>query len=110
LLDYSDRRKSMMSCCSRTVKALLAKYREKSREDIQQTPNHDLTPRMCRTTFATLFQSEPRDLQDFLGHSTVDLTMEVYKKPITMRQRAAVEELEARLSGKVVAMPIRESA
>jgi integrase len=72
----------------------------------------DLTPRMCRTTFATLFQSDPRDLQDILGHSTVDLTMEVYKKPITMRQRAAVDELEARLRGKVVTMPAkaRESA
>jgi integrase len=70
----------------------------------------DLTPRMCRTTFATLFQSDPRDIQDILGHSTVDLTMEVYRRPITSRQVAAVEELEARLRGKVVTMKPMEKA
>jgi integrase len=68
----------------------------------------DLTPRMCRTTFATLFAGDPRDIQDILGHSTVNLTMAVYRKPIAARQLAAAEELDARLSGKVV--PIRQTA
>jgi integrase len=64
----------------------------------------DLTPRMCRTTFATLFQGDPRDVQDILGHSTVNLTMEFYRRPIAARQQASVEELEARLTGKVVTL------
>jgi len=45
----------------------------------------DLTFRMCRTTFATLYGGDPRDLQASLGHSTVDLTMRVYRKPILAR-------------------------
>lgn len=36
-----------------------------------------------------------------LGHASVNLTLEVYRKPITARQQAAVEELEARLRGRV---------
>jgi len=93
-----DRRASIAMC--KLVKAVCT-----------ATGISDLTPRMCRTTFATLFRSDPRDLQDILGHSTVNLTMEVYRKPITSRQRAAVGELEARLRGKVVTMPqIRETA
>jgi integrase len=67
----------------------------------------DLTFRMCRTTFATLFDGDPRDAQDILGHSTVNLTMRVYRKPIVARQQAAVEELDARLSGKVVRLEKR---
>jgi|SRR5579871_4725958 len=67
----------------------------------------DLTFRMCRTTFATLYNGDPRDAQDILGHSTLDLTMRVYRKPIAPRQQAGVEELDARLSGKVVKMKKR---
>jgi len=37
-------------------------------------------------------------------HIVVDLTMELYRKKITARQIAAVEELEARLRHKVVTM------
>jgi integrase len=70
----------------------------------------DLTPRMCRTTFATLFRSDPSDIQGILGHSTVDMTMEFYRKPIAARQVAAAEELEARLRGKVVTMKPVEKA
>jgi integrase len=70
----------------------------------------DLTFRMCRTTFTTLFEGDPKDAQAILGHSTVDLTMRVYKKPIAARQRASVEEIDARLSGKVVEMPRREES
>lgn len=70
----------------------------------------DLTPRMCRTTFATLFRGDPRDIQGILGHSTVDLTMNVYRHVITERQQASVDELEARLRGKVVMMKERKRA
>jgi len=68
----------------------------------------DLQFRQCRTTFATLFDGDPKDAQDILGHSTVDITMRVYKKSIAERQKASVEELEARLSRKVVQMPNTE--
>ena len=34
----------------------------------------------------------------------------LYQKPIAARQKASVEGLEARLTGKVVTMPVRESA
>jgi hypothetical protein len=34
----------------------------------------------------------------------------LYQKPIAARRKASVEGLEARLSGKVVTMPARESA
>jgi integrase len=67
----------------------------------------DLTFRMCRTTFATLYDGDYRDLQDTLGHSTVDITSGVYRKPQAARQKANIEELEARLTGKVVQMPAR---
>jgi integrase len=70
----------------------------------------DLQFKQCRTTFGTLFDGDPKDAQDILGHSTVDITMRYYKKSIAERQKASVEELESRLSGKVVQMPIRESA
>ena len=36
--------------------------------------------------------------------------MKRYKKPIAVRQKADVEELEARLSRKVVRMPARDKA
>lgn len=62
----------------------------------------DLTPPMCRTTFATLWRGDPRDVQGILGHHDLKLTMDVYKKPVMDRQQATVKELEARLSGKVV--------
>jgi integrase len=70
----------------------------------------DLDFRRCRTTFATLYDGDPRDLQAILGHSRIDMTMKRYKKPFTVRQQADVEELEARLSRKVVRMPAREKA
>ena len=66
--------------------------------------------RMCRTTFATLVRSDPADVQGILGHSTVDMTMGFYRKPITERRMAAAEELEARLRGKVVTMKPAEKA
>ena len=62
----------------------------------------DLTFGMCRTTFATLYRGDPGNVQDMLGHSTVDLPMRVYRKPVVARQIASVEELDVRLSGRVV--------
>lgn len=70
----------------------------------------DLDFRRCRTTFATLYDGDVRDLQAILGHSRPDMTMKRYKRPIVARQQADVEELEARLSRKVVRMPAREKA
>lgn len=62
----------------------------------------DLTFRQCRTTHATLYRGDPRDLQAALGHSDLKLTMGTYRKPIADRQQAAIDELEARLAGKVI--------
>jgi integrase len=68
----------------------------------------DLTFRMCRTTFTTLFEGDIRDAQAILGHGTADFTMRAYRKPIVERQRASLEELDARLSGKVVTLTPRK--
>jgi integrase len=69
-----------------------------------------LTFRHCRTTFATLYEGDPRDRQAILGHYSEEFTRRVYQKPILDRQKASVEGLDARFSGKVVMMPVRESA
>ena len=66
-----------------------------------------MTFRHCRTTFATLFEGDPRDRQAILGHHSEELTRREYQKPIAARQKASVE---ARYAGKVVTMPVRESA
>jgi integrase len=66
----------------------------------------DLTFRQCRTTLATQYRGDPRDLQEALGHADLKLTMNIYRKPILERQQAAMDELEARLAGKVV--PIKK--
>jgi len=70
----------------------------------------DLTFRMCRTTFATLYRGDPRDLQAALGHSDLKLTMGVYRKPIFDRQQAAADELEARIAKKVVSIDLAKGA
>jgi integrase len=64
--------------------------------------------RQCRTTFATLYEGDPRDRQAIMGHHSAEFTMRVYQKPIAARQQASVNELDARLSGKVVQMPRRK--
>jgi integrase len=70
----------------------------------------DLTFRMCRTTFATLYDGDPRDAQEEPGHSTLDMTMRVYRKSEDARLQADVEDMEARFTGKVVRLAKRESA
>jgi hypothetical protein len=69
-----------------------------------------MTFRHCGTTFATLYEGDPRDRQAIPGHHSEELTRRIYQKPIAARQKASVEGLEARLTGKVVTMPVRESA
>ena len=64
----------------------------------------------CRTTFAPLYEGDPRDRQAILGHYCEEFNRRVYRKPILDRQKASVNALEARLTGKVVTMPVRESA
>jgi integrase len=69
-----------------------------------------LTFRHCRTTFATLYEGDPRDRQAILGHHSEEFTRRIYQKPILDRQKASLNALEARFTGKVVTMPVRESA
>jgi integrase len=66
----------------------------------------DLTFRMCRTTFATLFDGDIADVQASLGHHAAEFTLRHYRKSVTARHQAAVEELDRKL--KVV--PIKTGA
>ena len=66
----------------------------------------DLTPRMCRTTFATLFEGDISDAQAILGHHSAAFTLQTYRKPVTARQTEAIEALDRQF--KVV--PIRKGA
>ena len=59
----------------------------------------DLDWRICRRTFGTLFRGDIRDAQEILGHASIEMTLEHYRKPIPERLRQAVEELDSRLSG-----------
>ena len=54
----------------------------------------DLTPRMCRTTFATLFEGDISDNQAILGHHSAAFTLQTYRKPVTARQTEAIEALD----------------
>jgi integrase len=57
----------------------------------------DLTFRMCRTTFASLFEGDEADRTGIMGHHSPAFTLEVYRKPVTERQRGSVEALDRRL-------------
>ena len=70
----------------------------------------DLTPRMARTTFATLFDGDVRDAQVILGHENLSMTLGTYRKPQAARMQAGVDALNARFSGKVVEMPKAKEA
>lgn len=61
----------------------------------------DLTYRMCRTTFATLFEGDIKDAQAILGHHSPAFTLQVYRKPITSRQQGAVDAMDQRLRSVV---------
>jgi integrase len=64
----------------------------------------DLTYRMCRTTFATLFEGDIKDAQEILGHHSPAFTLSVYRRPIAARQQRAVNALDRRLN----VVPIRK--
>jgi integrase len=66
----------------------------------------DLTFRMCRTTFASLFEGDEADRSSIMGHTSTEFTLARYRKPIQERRQRSVEELDRRL--KVV--PIRKLA
>lgn len=55
-------------------------------------------------TFATLYDGDLKDCQGILGHHSAALTLERYRKPVADRAAAASEELDARLSAKVVSI------
>ena len=59
-----------------------------------------------RTTFATLFQGDIADVQASLGRHAAQFTLQHYRKPVTSRHQAAVEEMDRKL--KVV--PIKTGA
>ena len=63
----------------------------------------DLTFRMCRTTFASLFEGDEADRSSIMGHTNTKFTLEVYRKPPQERRQRSVEDLDRRL--KVVEMP-----
>ena len=93
----------VLTLSSDTIRDMLARAREAA-----GLPG--LTFRQSRTTFATLYEGDAKDRQAILGHHSEQFTMAVYRKAIQPRQQASVEELESRLSGRIVKMPKRESA
>jgi integrase len=66
----------------------------------------DLTFRMCRTTFATLFDGDIKDAQAILGHHDASFTLRVYRRPVASRQSAAIEALDKKLN----VVPIKQTA
>jgi integrase len=100
-LIFPNRDGRMFARESSTIKGILAAARK-------VIP--DLRYRMTRTTFATLFGGDPSDAQAILGHASVDLTMRVYRKAQAGRQMDALEDWDARLSGKVVTMPRKKES
>ncbi len=58
----------------------------------------DITFRMCRTTFATLFDGEDADRTSIMGHFDEKFTNEAYRKPLADRRQKAVEKLDKRLN------------
>jgi integrase len=94
---FPSARGKMLSRDSQAMRELLAESRAAS-------GIADLTFRRCRTTFATEWSGDAKDAQEMLGHARVDTTMQFYRRAQVARQRAAVEEWDARLSGRVVTM------
>lgn len=75
----------------------------RGRKEIQQIAERgreiipDLTFRMCRTTFATLFDGDEADRSSIMGHTSTAFTLARYRKPIMERRQRSVEELDQRL-------------
>ena len=68
----------------------------------------DLTFRMCRTTFATLFEGDEADRTSIMGHFDAEFTLEAYRKPLMERRQKSIEALDHRL--KVVRIDQKRSA
>lgn len=64
----------------------------------------DLSFRMLRTTFATLYDGDLKDAQEILGHHSPEFTLQRYKKPLPERAAEASEDLDAKLSAKVISI------
>ena len=63
----------------------------------------DLDFRMCRTTFASLFQGDEADRTSIMGHHSTQFTLTRYRKPIMERRQKSIEELDQRIK-KVVSI------
>ena len=63
----------------------------------------DLQYRMCRTTFATLFEGDEADRTSIMGHHSTQFTLTRYRKPIMERRQKSIEELDQRIK-KVVSI------
>jgi integrase len=57
----------------------------------------DLTFRMCRTTFGSLFEGDEGDRTSIMGHHSTKFTLEHYRKGVAERQKSSVEALDKRL-------------
>jgi integrase len=68
----------------------------------------DLTFRMCRTTFASLFEGDAADRTSIMGHYDEKFTLAVYRKPVFERRQKSIEALDQRL--KVVRIDGKRSA
>jgi hypothetical protein len=62
----------------------------------------EMTYRVCRTTFATYFDGDKRDMQTILGPHSAAISLDRYRKALPERPANAIEALDARLSRKVV--------
>ncbi len=94
-LVFPDRRGKLYRPTNRDLTGVLARGR---------TLVPDLSFRMCRTTFASLFQGDEADRTSIMGHHSTAFTLERYRKPIMERRQKSVEDLEQRLRNVV---PIR---
>jgi hypothetical protein len=81
----------------------LGKVYQRSREEIESILHRgreiipDLDFRMCRTTFASLFQGDEADRTSIMGHVSPAFTLKVYRKPIMERRQNSVEDMDRRL-------------
>jgi integrase len=78
---------------SKEVQAIVARGRKVGIPDLQY--------RMCRTTFASLFEGDEADRTSIMGHYSTKFTLERYRKPVQIRRQKSVEELDRRFQ-KVV--------
>jgi integrase len=78
---------------SKEIQAIVTRGREVGIPDLQY--------RMCRTTFASLFEGDEADRTSIMGHHSTKFTLERYRKPVQDRRQQAVENLDKRFQ-KVV--------